>query len=379
MILGHTAPEIKNAGMVTSAIFSDVDIDGWPDLLVTYEWGPVRFFYNDSGFLYDRTADVDMAERLGWFNSISGGDIDNDGDIDFVLGNTGYNTKYKATADNPEILFYGDFEGNGDRHIVEAKYEKDVCFPRRGLSCSSGAMPTIKEKFPTYHDFAISSVQDIYTDDLLSSAEKFEANELASGILINKTDSEGSISFDFVPLPRIVQASPVFGSAICDVDGDGNLDIYVVQNFSGPQRETGYMHGGVSHLLMGDGKSNFTPIDPSVSGLLVSGDAKSLTTHDLNQDGRVDLFIGVNNGNLQSFINDTYSKSIALNITKYNEGRAYNGAKVRVYYEDNSIQMHEIVAGGGYLSQSAPLVFIGNKNKHPKIKSFLKFNLKDQL
>ena len=182
--------------MVTSAIFSDVDIDGWPDLLVTYEWGPVRFFYNDSGFLYDRTADVDMAERLGWFNSISGGDIDNDGDIDFVLGNTGYNTKYKATADNPEILFYGDFEGNGDRHIVEAKYEKDVCFPRRGLSCSSGAMPTIKEKFPTYHDFAISSVQDIYTDDLLSSAEKFEANELASGILINKTDSEGSISFD---------------------------------------------------------------------------------------------------------------------------------------------------------------------------------------
>ena len=363
------APEIKNAGMVTSAIFSDVDIDGWPDLLVTYEWGPVRFFHNDSGFLYDRTADVDMAERLGWFNSISGGDIDNDGDIDFVLGNTGYNTKYKATADNPEILFYGDFEGNGDRHIVEAKYEKDVCFPRRGLSCSSGAMPTIKEKFPTYHDFAISSVQDIYTDDLLSSAEKFEANELASGILINKTDSEGSISFDFVPLPRIVQASPVFGSAICDVDGDGNLDIYVVQNFSGPQRETGYMHGGVSHLLMGDGKSNFTPIDPSVSGLLVSGDAKSLTTHDLNQDGRVDLFIGVNNGNLQSYINDTDSESIALNITKYNQGTAYNGAKVRVYYEDNSIQMHEIVAGGGYLSQSAPLVFIGNKNniKHISI------------
>tara|TARA_B100000427_G_scaffold134404_1_gene111770 strand:- start:896 stop:1654 length:759 start_codon:yes stop_codon:yes gene_type:complete len=230
-------------------------------------------------------------------------------------------------------------------------------------------MPTIKEKFPTYHDFAISSVQDIYTDDLLSTAEKFEANELASGILINNTDSEGSISFDFVPLPRIVQASPVFGSAICDVDGDGNLDIYVVQNFSGPQRETGYMHGGVSHLLMGDGKSNFTPIDPSVSGLLVSGDAKSLTTHDLNQDGRVDLFIGVNNGNLQSFINDTDSKSIALNITKYNEDRAYNGAKVRVYYEDNSIQMHEIVAGGGYLSQSAPLVFIGNKNniKHISI------------
>ena len=96
--------------MVTGAVFSDVDNDSWPDLLVTYEWGPIRFFHNEEGKLIDRTIDVGMVERSGWFNSISGGDIDNDGDTDYIVGNTGYNTKYKASVGNPEILFYGDFE-----------------------------------------------------------------------------------------------------------------------------------------------------------------------------------------------------------------------------------------------------------------------------
>ena len=361
------APELKKSGMVTSAIFSDVDNDSWPDLLVTYEWGPVRFFHNKSGILYDRTDDVGMAERFGWFNSISGGDIDNDGDTDFIIGNTGYNTKYKASIDNPEILFYGDFEGSGKKNIVEAKFEEDICFPRRGLGCSSGAMPIIKEKFPTYHDFAVSSIEDIYTDELLGSAEKFEINELASAILINQTNAQGDISFEFRPLSRIIQASPVFGTALCDANADGNIDLYVVQNFSGPQRETGYMHGGVSHLLLGDGSGLFEPVSPAESGLIVTGDATSLTTHDMNQDGRVDFFVGVNNGKLESFINQTDSDSYVLRISEYSKKRKYIGSKIWVYYSDSSVQLHEVFAGGGYLSQSAPIVFIGNKKSIKKI------------
>ena len=360
------APEIKKAGMVTSAIFSDVDNDNWPDLLVTYEWGPVRFFHNEAGILYDRTSDVGMAGRNGWFNSISGGDIDNDGDTDFIIGNTGYNTKYKASIDNPEILFYGDFEGSGRKHIVEAKFEEDVCFPRRGLGCSSGAMPMIKEKFPTYHDFAVSSIEDIYSDDLLGLAEKFEINELASAILINQTNAQGDISFEFRPLPRIIQASPIFGSVLCDANADGNLDLYVVQNFSGPQRETGYMHGGVSHLLLGDGSGMLKPVSPDESGLVVPGDATSVTAHDLNRDGKVDFFVGINNGKFESFINQTGSESYVLRISEYTKNN-YIGSKIWVYFRDNSVQLHEVFAGGGYLSQSAPIIFIGNKKNIKKI------------
>ena len=353
-------PELKRAGMVTSALFSDVDGDNWVDLLVTYEWGSIRFFHNESGILVDRTANTGLDDKLGWFNSISSGDIDNDGDTDFIVGNTGYNTKYKATSTNPEILYYGDFEGSGKKHIVEAKFEQDVCFPRRGLGCSSSAMPMIKEKFPTYHDFATSSLQDIYTDELLNSADKYEVNELASGIIENRTDNEGNIMFVFRPLPRVVQSSPIFGSALSDVNGDGNIDLYVVQNFSGPQRETGYMHGGVSQLMLGDGAGNFEPISPSVSGLVVPGDAKSLTMHDLNNDGRVDFFVGVNNGKLESFVNQIDTESYALKLTDFPRGKRYIGSKIWVHFNDNSVQLHEVFAGGGYLSQSAPIIFIGN-------------------
>ena len=373
------APELKQKGMVTSAIFSDVDGDSWIDLLVTYEWGPVRYFNNVSGKLIERTKEVALSDRLGWFNSISSGDIDNDGDMDFIVGNIGFNTKYKASPSNPELLYYGDFEGNGQKNIIEAKFEQSVCLPRRGLSCSSNAMPIVKEKFPTFHQFAISSVEDIYTEALLNSADKYVANELASGILINTTDLNGNLYFEFRALPRITQSSPIFGSTLCDVNADGYLDLYAVQNFSGPQRETGYMHGGISQLLLGDGSGSFTPVSSLESGLIVRGDATSLTINDLNGDGSPDFLIGVNNGNYELYINQCKTNSLSIRLPDYPKGRKYAGSKIWVYYVDNSVQLHQLSIGGGYLSQSAPIIFIGNKQNIDKIMVEWPDGLKNEL
>ena len=355
------------AGMVTGAIFSDANGDNWPDLLVTYEWGPVRFFLNENGRLIDKTSDVGLDNKVGWFSSITAGDIDNDGDMDYVVGNTGYNTKYKASYYNPEILYYGDFEGNGKKNIVEAKFENNVCFPRRGLGCSSDAMPIIKEKFPTYHQFAVSSVDQIYSQELLDKAQKFEVNELSSAILENITNPDGEVRFEYRPLPRIIQSSPIFGSAFCDVNGDGNLDLYVVQNFSGPQRETGYMRGGVSHLLLGDGQGNFDPISPNESGLIVSGDAKSLTINDVDQDGKVDFLVGVNNGRFQSFINRNSFNGNSIRLTDFPKGKRFIGSKIWIHYSNGKIQLHELSGSSGYLSQSGPVVYFGDKSEVEKI------------
>ena len=363
----NIAPNLKNSGMVTSAIFCDVNGDSWDDLLITYEWGPVRYYQNDNGKFFDRTIESGLNDRLGWFNSISAGDIDNDGDIDFVIGNFGFNTKYKATLKKPELLYYGDFEGAGKKNIVEAKYENNICLPRRGLSCSSNAMPIVKDKFPTYHDFAISSVQDIYTEALLSSADKLIVNELASGVLINEQNIGGEVVFKFYPLPRIVQVSPVFGSSLCDVNGDGNIDLFVVQNFSGPQRETGYMHGGIGQLLLGDGKGFFQPISADISGIKISGDATTLTSHDFNGDGMVDFLVGVNDDNYKLFINQGEKRTLKIRLPDYPKGRNFAGSKIKIHYNDGSVQLHQSIIGGGYLSQSAPIIFVGDKANVKKI------------
>ena len=358
-VTNEIAKGLSDVGMVTSAIWSDVDGDDWCDLLLTLDWGPVRLFKNVDGEFQDHTQQAGLDGQLGWFNSLCAGDIDNDGDTDFVVGNVGLNTKYKASDEKPELLYYGDFEGLGRKRIVEAKFENETCFPRRGLSCSSHAMPMVKEKLPTYHEFAISSLDMIYTEEKLDDATRFEANSLASGIWINQS-IDSTLNFEFKPLPAVAQASPIFGSKLCDFNGDGNLDLYVVQNFYGPQRETGYMDGGVSQLFLGNGTGDFEAVRADQSGLVVTGDATSLTIADINEDSRPDFLVGKNNDKPQLFINQ-YSQNdvVAIKLQDLGKNNDVIGAKIVATYSDSTKQLHEVRSSESYLSQSAAVLFLG--------------------
>ncbi|MCI0583427.1 MAG: VCBS repeat-containing protein, partial [Chloroflexi bacterium] len=137
---------LRKVGMVTGALWSDADADGRIDLLACLEWGPVKLFRNTGRALEDQTGAAGLDGRLGWWNSITGADIDRDGDTDYVVMNVGLNTKYGApTAGKPALLYYGDMEGNGRKHLIEAKTDKDGPVPVRGRSCSSSAMPMVAE------------------------------------------------------------------------------------------------------------------------------------------------------------------------------------------------------------------------------------------
>lgn len=351
------APSLAYAGMVTSAIWSDVNNDDWIDLLVTYEWGPVRVFLNREGKFADITDSCQLANYRGWYNSISSGDIDNDGDVDYVVGNFGLNAKYDASDETPQLLFYGAFDDSGTKNIIEAMFENDVCLPHRGLGCSSGAIPALKEKLPTFHEFASTSLEDIYTTSALEQASRYEINNLESLLLIN--DSSGdSISFRIQPLPRIAQVSSIFGSALTDIDGDGNLDLVIVQNFYGPQRETGYIDGGVSLVLKGDGTGHLEPIWPSESGVVVAGDATSLTIIDVNGDRKPDLMVGLNNDQPAYFENKTVASSLALRLRGPGSNISSVGTRVYLHFDDGRTVACDVNSGGSYLSQSSPETFI---------------------
>ncbi|MGI9243316.1 MAG: CRTAC1 family protein, partial [Verrucomicrobiales bacterium] len=355
-VTDQLAPGLRDAGMVTGALWSDADGDGLCDLLVTYEWGPVRLFKNEAGQLSDQTEAAGLVERSGWWNGISGGDFDNDGDIDYVITNFGLNTKYKASPERPTFLYYGDFEGDGRMRLVEAEFENETLYPVRGRSCSSEAMPFLLDKFDSYKGFAIASVEEIYSPENLEASIRFEATELRSGILLN----DGGGSFGFQPLPRIAQIAPGFGSSVCDFDGDGNLDLYIVQNFFHPQAETGRMAGGVSQLLRGLGDGRFSPVGPAESGLVVPGDAKSLAQVDLDSDGRPDFLVGINASAPELFLNRTGGERLTVKLIGDAGNPSGIGARVEIQAESGASRSAEVYAGSGYLSQSsAPLQFGG--------------------
>lgn len=351
------AAGLGNAGLVTSAVWSDVDDDGWVDLMVTCDWGPVRCFHNDHGRLTERTAEAGLANLLGWWAGIAAGDVNHDGSIDFVVTNLGRNTRYQPTDAEPCLLYFGDFAGTGGAQIAEAFVADAKVWPVRGRSALAAVLPGLTAKFPTHRDYAVATLPDVFGAKALNAAEEFVVNTAESGVLLN----DGHGRFRFRPLPRLAQIAPAFGVVLADVDGDGNDDLCLAQNWLGPQRETGRLDGGVSLLLFGKGDGAFAPVWPERSGLVVPGDAKSLTVADLNNDGRLDFVVGVNDGDWVAFENRAPPTHRQFVVRL--EGQPGNptavGARVTVHLAGGPRQTRKVHAGGGYLSQSTRVLRFG--------------------
>ncbi|MGK0185599.1 MAG: hypothetical protein ACI9R3_001377 [Verrucomicrobiales bacterium] len=353
---------LEKAGLVTGALWSDANGDGWIDLLVACEWGPVKIFLNNKkGKLAEATEASGLADHLGWWNGISGADLDGDGDIDYVATNFGLNTPYKATAEKPELLYYGDLDGSGKKRIVEAKFENGICYPRRGFSCSKGAMPGLKAKLKTFHNFASSTLSELYSDTRLSKATRFEANTLASCVLIN----DGSARFSVKPLPGAAQMAPAFGVVLSDFTGDGHIDCVLGQNFYGAQPETGWMDAGLGLLLRGRGDGTFDPMDPDESGIAVPGPGMAASAADLNGDGRPEIVFAVNSGRIRVFSEPAAATAkdriLAVNLKGKTGNPAGIGARVTVKLAGTGSkpQTAELYAGSGYLSSTEAKLWFG--------------------
>jgi hypothetical protein len=271
-VTARLAPELVHAGMVTDAVWRDVDGDGRPDLIVVGEWMPITIFHNAGGGRLVRRNPKGLEQSAGWWNRVIAGDFTGHGRVDFIVGNLGLNTRFQATEAEPVTMYVKDFAGNGTDQQIVSVYNHGVSYPIELRDDLLKALPSLKLRYLSYKDYARQTVKDIFTAPELQGAIFKQAQDFATSLARNNGDG----SFTLVPLPREAQIAPIYAILPQDVDGDGKIDLLVAGNFEGVKPEIGRMSAGYGLLLRGDGKGDFTPVGVGQSGFSVPGQARDI-------------------------------------------------------------------------------------------------------
>lgn len=342
----EVAGDLINAGLVCDALFTDFDNDGWPDLILAGEWMPVTFLKNVNGKFMNVTSSTGISNRTGWWNSISSGDFDNDGDMDYIIGNVGQNTFYKATEHYPVSIYAADFDNNGSYDAFPSiwlqKSQADTTkmeFPVHTRDDAVKQMIGLRTKFQNYKSFALATIDQLFTKEQLKNALIVRANDLSSVFCRN----DGNGKFTLFPLPALAQISVIDGMTVDDFDGDGNLDVLINGNDFGTEVSIGRYDALNGLLLKGDGKGNFVPQSILESGIFIPGNGKAM--------GKLR---GANNDYL---IAATQNRG-PLKIFKLNRKVAFipllpDDVSGSITFKNGSSRKDEFYYGSSFLSQSA--------------------------
>jgi hypothetical protein len=288
-VTASVAPKLQHIGMVTDAVWIDINKDGKPDLVIVGEWMPVKVFINHEGKFVDASADYIKFPSSGWWNTIYAEDMDADGDADLVIGNCGLNTQFHCNEKEPLTMYFKDFDDNGSIDPILCYYIDGVSYPSASLDDITTQLPSLKKKFLEYKDYASATIHDLFTNDQLKDATVLKAETMQTVYLEN----QGNKGFVLHKFPLEAQYSPVYAITSIDANHDGKKDLLLAGNNTWTRIKFGRYSANHGMLFLGDGKGNFSYVPQYKSGLNIRGNVRSITK--VKNKNNTRLIVGINN------------------------------------------------------------------------------------
>jgi len=256
-----------NLGLVTDAAAADLNGDQRPEIVVVAEWQSVQILANKQGKLV--ASNPQKTTQTGWYNRIVANDLDNDGDLDFVVGNVGQNLPFKPTPAQPLTLYYGDFDGNGRVEPFMSYFIQNQEVPLAGRDEALEQLPPLRKTFTNYQSYGSATMQQVLGEIFVHQAQKCTITETRTGIFWNE---KGVLTFK--PLPTMAQAAPVFAILVDDFDNDGQKDILLAGNQSKFRIRIGKTDANSGLLLRGIGNRNFMQVPQNQANIGLMGDVR---------------------------------------------------------------------------------------------------------